>query len=81
MALTISANAQGRVGKLEIAYSPALEIRVIPRVFRRFRRRYPAVPNADVHYVGSAPIESRLALRRVSPISRIPYKLKGLAPL
>src|ERR1700712_649996 len=36
---------------------------------------------ADVHYVGSTPAESRLALRPVSPIDPIPYKPKGLAPL
>lgn len=34
---------QGKIGTLEIAYSPALEIRVLPRVLRLFRRRYPSV--------------------------------------
>jgi DNA-binding transcriptional LysR family regulator len=33
----------GTAGKLEIAYSPPLEIRVVPRVLRRFRRRFPNV--------------------------------------
>jgi len=34
---------QGDVGRLDIAYTPSLEIRVVPRVVRRFRRRHPRV--------------------------------------
>lgn len=53
--------AQGREGKLEIAYNPALEIRVVPRVFRRFRRRYPAV---DLRLVSQNSVEQHENLRR-----------------
>jgi hypothetical protein len=45
------------------------------------RRREVSRCSADAHYVGSTPVESRLALRHVSPIGRIPCKSKVLAPL
>lgn len=52
--------AQGREGKLEIGYSPALEIRVVPRVFRLFRRRYPSV---DLRMVPQSSVEQHENLR------------------
>jgi DNA-binding transcriptional LysR family regulator len=51
----------GKTGKLDIAYTPALEIRVLPRVLRRFRRLY---PNIEVRVTVQTSAEQAENLKR-----------------
>jgi len=56
---------QGNTGVLTIAYYPGLEIRVIPRVLRLFRRRYPGV-NVRLVPATTAEQSESLSRRRIN---------------
>lgn len=55
---------KGRIGKIEIGYTVGLEIDVVPRVIRRFRKRFPGV-ELRLHPEHSRELADDLRRRRI----------------
>lgn len=71
--------ARGVVGRLEVGYVPTAEIRVVPRLLRIFRKRYPKV-EVGLHLLNPADQIEALKQSRIDvALTRLPLDEAGVA--
>jgi DNA-binding transcriptional LysR family regulator len=70
--------ARGVVGRLEIGYVPAAEIRVLPRVLRAFRRRFPRVETGLRLLTPAEQVDALRQGRVDVAITRLPLREEGV---
>lgn len=70
--------ARGVIGRIEIGYVPTAEIRIIPRLLRAFRRRFPQV-EVGLHLLPPAEQVEALKQSRIDvALTRLPLEDKGI---